>query len=436
MKGFEMLSDDELYKIYEEAKARTAITFAYAQKYLKTAQAQAEESYAKAMEKYHKDYEEYEKRYQQSYEQWQRNEEARKKAEESMYNVKLQYWESMKKSKESQGIAVDESTRPVKKEFVPGKFQSFWFAPQMPKKADMSRIGTADCNYIIMSFREFYDKSRSSFKTSNIIEMISSVMSAEDYVSEFFEKELRKESRVTEENRRKLEYLTLREHYIRMREDMCCTVAEMQSYDPVVNGVYGEKLTVFELELMKMKKYKGNILHDLYIPAANGKYVQVDIAFVTSKGIIVIESKNYSGNIIGNEADDNWYIEKRNSKKPFYSPVKQNREHIEAIDYHLKGIPCFSLIAFSERCHLKQIKVSSSTAYVFNRYAMLNVFSRIFNTYPDVLSDEVIKHITNELRKYCDADDNVRRAHNDNIRDNVTHDYNSFETFDNYDDYM
>ena len=67
---------------------------------------------------------------------------------------------------------------------------------------------------------------------------------------------------------------------------------------------------------------------------------------------------------------------------------------------------------------------------------MLNVFSRIFNTYPDVLSEDMIKCITNELRKYCDADDNVRRTHNDNIRDNVTHDYNSFETFDNYDDYM
>ncbi len=194
---------------------------------------------------------------------------------------------------------------------------------------------------------------------------------------------------------------------------------------------------------MKAKNYKGNILHDLYIPAADGKYSQVDVLFVCSKGILVIESKNYSGTISGNEFDNNWNIGNKDStpfgsinrSNTFYNPIKQNKKHIEAVQYHLKGIPCFSLIAFSERCKLSEIKVSSKTGYVFNRYAMINVFSRIFNSNPDVLNDDMINYVTNHLRQFCNADSSVKKAHNDNMRDNVTHDYNNFEYFDNYGDY-
>ena len=195
---------------------------------------------------------------------------------------------------------------------------------------------------------------------------------------------------------------------------------------------------------MKMKNYKGNILFDLYIPTPDGKFAQIDMLFVSSKGVFVIESKNYSDTIIGNEYDEKWYIKKksgyRNSynksvQNGFYNPVKQNQKHIEAVQYHFKGIPCFSLIVFSERCKLESINVSSKSAYVFNRYAMINVFSRIYNSNPDVFNDDMIKYITEQFRQYCDADDSIKKAHNDNIRDNVTHDYNSFEYFDDYDDY-
>ena len=86
---------------------------------------------------------------------------------------------------------------------------------------------------------------------------------------------------------------------------------------------------------MKMKNYKGKILFNLYIPTADGKYTQVDILFISPKGIFVIESKNYSGTIIGNEYDEKWntknnysydtrYNYNRNKSKEngFYNPVK------------------------------------------------------------------------------------------------------------------
>ena len=66
---------------------------------------------------------------------------------------------------------------------------------------------------------------------------------------------------------------------------------------------------------------------------------------------------------------------------------------------------------------------------------MINVFSRIFNSNPDVLNDDMINYVTNHLRQFCNADSNVKKAHNDNMRDNVTHDYNNFEYFDDYSDY-
>ena len=190
-------------------------------------------------------------------------------------------------------------------------------------------------------------------------------------------KELRKTQYIDNTNIDKIKFLMIREHFLSMREFACCTVNEVKSYDPKISGLYGEKLTLMELEFMKAKKYNGNILFDIYIPDGNGKYSQIDSLFVCSKGIFVIESKNYYGSIYGNENDYKWRgigETKRHYEWEFYNPLKQNSSHINAIHYHLRGIPCFSLVVFPESCNLNQVFTKSKDIYVINRYAMLNVF--------------------------------------------------------------
>lgn len=461
MSKFKMLTDEEITAIYNEAKSRTKQSLEYGKNRIIKERADEEKRYAEAKEKYQKDMEIYHKNYEEQYQRFLKQEEQRKKMHEHSEKSKIQFWESDKKSHEQLGIEF-KCPRPQPTPFTPYKFTFYGTAPREPVKKIFSDAEINSCNEILNSFKNMYTPKDNHYQNmydqynffgmDKMFDLLNSFYGSLGVggfaTTDLFNDELRKEKIVTDKNRNKIEYLTLREHFLTMRELQSCTSTEMTSDDPIVNGLYGEKLTVFELELMKMKNYKGKILFDLYIPTADGKYVQVDILFISPKGIFVIESKNYSGSITGNEVDEKWntkrdynydpqYNYKRNRYKEngFYNPVKQNQKHIEAIQYHFKGIPCFSLIAFSERCKLESIKVSSKTAYVFNRYAMINVFSRIYNSNPDVLSDDLIKCISEHLQQFCDADDNVKKTHNDNIRDNVTHDYNNFEYFDDYGDY-
>lgn len=442
MKDFELLSDEELNEIYEEAKRRTQISLSYGKNYKEQFEIDEEKRFQAAKEKYVIDHENYLKKREEAYERFLKNEEHSKHFHEIMQESQIRFWEQNKKNMESLGKTVDESTRP---KITPYKEKTFYFGglePQMPVRKSSESIDVNSCSMILKSF-QFKNNQVRSFHSENGYIYLAGNSTA----SEYFVDELEKEKTVVEGNRKKIEYLTLREHYIQMREERCCKISDMYSDDPEKIGKLGEKLTVFELEFMKMKKYKGKILYNVYVPFGNGQFAQVDILFVCPKGILVIESKNYSDRIQGNENSDNWIIEKTDIKgsrynynrksniQYFYNPVKQNKKHIEAVQNIFKGIPCFSLIVFSERCKLENINVSASTALVFKRFAMINAFSKIYNSNPDVLSDDMIKYVTDTLEQYTNPDSTIKRVHNDNIRDNITHNYSNLESFDNFDDY-
>lgn len=201
-----------------------------------------------------------------------------------------------------------------------------------------------------------------------------------------------------------------RRRFISEKERNECTFNERFSDNSESIGGFGEKLTVFELEFLKSKGYDGHIISNLYIPYTNGTTSEIDILFVTKKGIFVIESKNYSGWIFGSQNDKYWTVCGRNNKWKLYNPVLQNQGHINAIHQHLRGVPCFSLIAFSERCVLKKINVNSDI-YVFNRDEMYLIISDIFKKFPDVIDDKQIKYITEYLEQFCNSDKNIKKSH-------------------------
>lgn len=60
-------------------------------------------------------------------------------------------------------------------------------------------------------------------------------------------------------------------------------------------GRRGEKLTERELKLVKFFGRDGKVLRNVYVPKDNGETSEIDVLFITQKGIFVFESKNYSG---------------------------------------------------------------------------------------------------------------------------------------------
>lgn len=189
-------------------------------------------------------------------------------------------------------------------------------------------------------------------------------------------------------------------------------------------GKYGEyliykKLRNFEINL------SSKFLFNVYIPKENGETTEIDVLMICSKGIFVFESKNYSGWIFGNESQRNWtqVLPKgrgRSNKEKFFNPIMQNRGHIK----HLKSlvgedIPMRSIIAFSERCTLKEITVTSTDVSVINRYSVAQVVTTLFNQYPNVLDTEKIDTLYNLLYPFSQVDELAKQQHIQNIKNNI-----------------
>ena len=181
---------------------------------------------------------------------------------------------------------------------------------------------------------------------------------------------------------------------------MDCTSEELHGSSAVSGGTYGEKLTVFDLELCVYYGFKGIILHNLEFEIGN-KTIQIDILFITAKGIFVIESKNYSGRISGSEHQDNWTLSTPKKKYKFYNPLRQNQTHINVLSKITHNLKFFSLIVFSERCTLDYIDIHSSDVFVFQRFAMKDVINDIFSDKLDIMTTENIEDTASVLKKYC-----------------------------------
>ncbi len=95
-------------------------------------------------------------------------------------------------------------------------------------------------------------------------------------------------------------------------------------------GIAGEEKIAFELKNSHMPMY---ILHDLFIEYG-GLTAQLDYVIVTRGRIFIIECKNLYGNIEINNAGDFIRTIKygsRYEKEGIYSPITQNKRHLELL---------------------------------------------------------------------------------------------------------
>ena len=175
-------------------------------------------------------------------------------------------------------------------------------------------------------------------------------------------------------------------------------------------GRKGEKLTERELNLVKFFGRDGKILRNVYLPKTNGETSEIDVVFITQKGIFVIESKNYSGWVFGDEKSAKWTAMLPNrAKNSFYNPIMQNRTHVKWLKQYLNdATPLFSLIVFSERCELKKISVESKDVHVLKRDRLYTTIREIWNESMDVLPQDKVEEIYKKLNS--DITDYKREA--------------------------
>lgn len=166
-------------------------------------------------------------------------------------------------------------------------------------------------------------------------------------------------------------------------------------------GNRGEFLTYRELE--KLGGYS-KILANVYIPKDNGGTSEIDLIFIHQRGIYVIESKNYSGWIFGDEKNKNWMQTFENGyKQPFYNPIWQNNTHIKHLNNYLdeQDRKHFkSIIVFSERCKIKKMNMISKDLEVVKREDLYNTLDTMLDRSKVNLSFKEIDDIYKRLSPF------------------------------------
>ena len=176
-------------------------------------------------------------------------------------------------------------------------------------------------------------------------------------------------------------------------------------------GEHGEKLTERELKLVKLFGRKGKTLRNVYIPKDNGETSEIDVVYITQKGVFVFESKNYSGWIFGDEKSQYWTAMLPNKQKNrFYNPIKQNRTHLKWLKKYVgEDIPLFSIIVLSERCELKKVEVASTDVKVIKRDRTYAAVREIWDSHEDAVED--VDTLYEKLKVLTNVDLAVKAAH-------------------------
>ena len=91
------------------------------------------------------------------------------------------------------------------------------------------------------------------------------------------------------------------------------------------------------------------VINNLTLRIGENKTSPIDHVVINEHGVFVIETKNYSGRIYGNETQLEWtqVLNYGNVKNKLYNPIKQNRTHLYHISNLLNGkLPLFSAVVF------------------------------------------------------------------------------------------
>lgn len=123
---------------------------------------------------------------------------------------------------------------------------------------------------------------------------------------------------------------------------------------PQIKGRIGEK-HVREGLIKHLDVAKYTIINDVTLPLEDGGTTQIDHIVVSDFGIFVIETKNMSGWIFGNEHQAKWTQTIHSSKYPFQNPIRQNYKHTKTLA-HLLNMPhekFHSVVIFTSNAELK-----------------------------------------------------------------------------------
>lgn len=163
---------------------------------------------------------------------------------------------------------------------------------------------------------------------------------------------------------------------------------------PKIKGSIGESRIAGQLNKLNDKEYK--VLNDIIIRTSKGSS-QIDHIVISTYGIFVIETKNYSGWIHGNENSEYWTQTFYKSRNKFRNPVKQNWAHIYALKEVLSNyrfIKYHPIVVFVGSAELKNITSQIPVVYdneLFQIISRKNIRQSLSISEVETIADQLIK---------------------------------------------
>ena len=175
-----------------------------------------------------------------------------------------------------------------------------------------------------------------------------------------------------------------------------------------IKGFLGERKVNRKLQKLS-KKNKGKVIKNLNLIKKDGISTQIDHVFVNNSGIFVVETKNYSGKLVGSEKDYNWTQVLGDKKYEAHNFARQNEGHVAAI-YEFLGkncsLPVYSVLSFNPTCETRlNLKKSIVTSYDTISDAIK------FRSRKPLVSDAVVDNIYNLLNTEAIKNKSVSKTH-------------------------
>jgi len=191
---------------------------------------------------------------------------------------------------------------------------------------------------------------------------------------------------------------------------LACLVVVLVLRSARFKGLFGE-LRVQAATGLRLSGRTYRSLHNLTLPTRDGT-TQIDHVIVSKFGVFVIETKNFTGWIFGDEGSRKWTQSIYGNSYQFLNPLHQNYKHLKAVE---------NLLGLGPRC-LHSVVVFVGTSE-FKTMMPPNVLGRrqlvpYIRAKTDILlSDEQVKESIRILEGHVSSAE-IRRRHIENLKRN------------------
>lgn len=165
-------------------------------------------------------------------------------------------------------------------------------------------------------------------------------------------------------------------------------------------GQIGEGQAFVRLDMIDVPH---RLLTNVYLYREDKQTTEIDIIYITKKGVYIFECKNFSGWISGSVDNYKWtQVLNRNYKKTFLNPIIQNKIHIDSFVYNFPFIQkkdIYSYVMFGRDTTLKEVEREFKNGRVITAKELIETITEDINSKEDVYTEEMIENLYHMIKE-------------------------------------